>query len=169
MPLVVDAVWALWSIGAGVYDYFHTSAMEERIDTLENALTIHQFVITGLSAGLILLLMCSVVFCSSQPGSSLHETVAQVCAVVLSLCAQSVGTRAGARERGTPPRTLSSEPHEVTGVGGIRCRTACECGPTRDIDKVMAIIIATTVIFIGAQGPEAPGARSFGSAPLWMN
>ncbi|AWP19397.1 Hypothetical protein SMAX5B_016074 [Scophthalmus maximus] len=57
MPLVVDAVWALWSIGAGVYDYFHTSAMEERIDTLENALTIHQFVITGLSAGLILLLM----------------------------------------------------------------------------------------------------------------
>lgn len=56
MPLVVDAVWALWSIGAGVYDYFHTSAMEERIHTLENVLSIHQFVIAGLSAGLILLM-----------------------------------------------------------------------------------------------------------------
>lgn len=55
MPLVVDAVWALWSIGAGIYDYFHTSAMEERIHTLENVLSIHQFVIAGLSAGLILL------------------------------------------------------------------------------------------------------------------
>ncbi|AWP19396.1 Hypothetical protein SMAX5B_016021 [Scophthalmus maximus] len=41
----------------------------------------------------------------------------------------SVGTGAGARERGTPPRTLSSEPHEVTGVGGIRCRTAWSRGP----------------------------------------
>ncbi|KAG7504121.1 pentraxin fusion protein-like [Solea senegalensis] len=57
MPLVVDAMWALWSIGAGIYDYFHTSAMEERIHTLENALTIHQFVITALSAGFILLMM----------------------------------------------------------------------------------------------------------------
>ncbi|TMS15405.1 Polycomb protein SUZ12 [Larimichthys crocea] len=38
MPLVLDAVWALWSIGAGIYDYFHTSAMEERIHTLENRL-----------------------------------------------------------------------------------------------------------------------------------
>jgi len=56
MPLVVDAVWALWSIGAGIYDYFHTSAMEERIHTLENVLSIHQFVIAGLSAGLILLM-----------------------------------------------------------------------------------------------------------------
>lgn len=56
MPLVVDAVWALWSITAGVYDYFHTSAMEERIHTLENVLSIHQFVIAGLSAGLILLM-----------------------------------------------------------------------------------------------------------------
>lgn len=56
MPLVVDAVWAVWSIAAGVYDYFHTSAMEERIHTLENVLSIHQFVIAGLSAGLILLM-----------------------------------------------------------------------------------------------------------------
>ncbi|KAI3360185.1 hypothetical protein L3Q82_013869, partial [Scortum barcoo] len=57
MPLVVDAVWALWSIGAGIiYDYFHTSAMEERIHTLENVLSIHQFVIAALSAGLILLM-----------------------------------------------------------------------------------------------------------------
>ncbi|KAA8585542.1 hypothetical protein FQN60_004236 [Etheostoma spectabile] len=56
MPLVLDAVWAVWSIGAGVYDYFHTSAMEERIHTLENVLSIHQFVIAGLSAGLILLI-----------------------------------------------------------------------------------------------------------------
>lgn len=56
MPLVVDAVWALWSITAGVYDYFHTSAMEERIHTLEHVLSIHQFVIAGLSAGLILLM-----------------------------------------------------------------------------------------------------------------
>ncbi|KAM7387499.1 hypothetical protein PAMA_009898 [Pampus argenteus] len=56
MPLVVDAMWALWSITAGIYDYFHTSAMEERIHTLENVLSIHQFVIAALSAGLILLM-----------------------------------------------------------------------------------------------------------------
>lgn len=56
MPLVVDALWALWSIGAGIYDYFQTSAMEERIHTLENVLSIHQFVIAALSAGLILLM-----------------------------------------------------------------------------------------------------------------
>lgn len=56
MPLVVDAVWAVWSITAGVYDYFHTSAMEERIHTLENVLSIHQFVIAGLSVGLIVLM-----------------------------------------------------------------------------------------------------------------
>lgn len=56
MPLVVDAVWAVWSIAAGVYDYFHTSAMEERIHTLEHVLSIHQFVIAGLSAGLVLLM-----------------------------------------------------------------------------------------------------------------
>lgn len=56
MPLVVDAVWALWSITAGIYDYFHTSAMEERIHTLEHVLSIHQFVIAGLSAGLVLLM-----------------------------------------------------------------------------------------------------------------
>lgn len=56
MPMVVDAVWALWSIGAGIYDYFHTSAIEDRIHTLENVLSIHQFVIACLSAGLILLM-----------------------------------------------------------------------------------------------------------------
>lgn len=55
MPLVLDAVWALWSIGAGIYDYFHTSAMEERIHELENVLSIHQFVMAGLAAGLLLL------------------------------------------------------------------------------------------------------------------
>ncbi|CAM9343895.1 unnamed protein product [Lampetra planeri] len=59
MPLLVDAVWALWSITAGIYDYFHTSAIEERIHTLENVLSIHQFVIAGLSAGLILLMTSS--------------------------------------------------------------------------------------------------------------
>ncbi|TWW70404.1 hypothetical protein D4764_18G0012100 [Takifugu flavidus] len=48
MPMVVDAVWALWSIGAGIYDYFHTSAMEDRIHTLEKVLSIHQFVIACL-------------------------------------------------------------------------------------------------------------------------
>ncbi|CAL9692751.1 unnamed protein product [Knipowitschia caucasica] len=47
MHIVVDAVWAVWSIAAGVYDYFHTSAMEERIHTLENVLSIHQFVIAA--------------------------------------------------------------------------------------------------------------------------
>ncbi|KAI9515269.1 hypothetical protein NQZ68_027011 [Dissostichus eleginoides] len=52
MPLVLDAVWALWSIGAGIYDYFHTSAMEERIHTLENVLSIHQFLIAGLISGI---------------------------------------------------------------------------------------------------------------------
>lgn len=56
MPLIVDAVWAVWSIGAGVYDYFHTSAMEERIGNLESVLTIHQCVIAALSAGLVLLM-----------------------------------------------------------------------------------------------------------------
>lgn len=56
MTLLVDAVWAVWSIGAGVYDYFHTSAMEERIHALENVLSIHQCVIAGLSAGLVLLI-----------------------------------------------------------------------------------------------------------------
>lgn len=56
MGLVLDAVWVLWGVGASVYDYFHTSAMEKRIHTLENVLSVHQFVIAGLSAGLILLL-----------------------------------------------------------------------------------------------------------------
>lgn len=56
MPLIVDAIWAVWSIGAAVYDYFLTSAIEERILALESVLTIHQFVIGVLSAGLIILI-----------------------------------------------------------------------------------------------------------------
>ncbi|CAL8289182.1 unnamed protein product [Boreogadus saida] len=56
MPLVVDAVWAVWSITAGVYDYFKTSAMEERIHALEELLSLHQLLIAGLSTGLGLLL-----------------------------------------------------------------------------------------------------------------
>ncbi|KAG7238956.1 hypothetical protein INR49_030506 [Caranx melampygus] len=68
MPLVVDAVWALWSIGAGIYDYFHTSAMEERIHTLENVLSIHQFVIAALSAGLILLITTANPTCQQSRG-----------------------------------------------------------------------------------------------------
>lgn len=56
MKLIVDVVWMIWGIGASVYDYFHTSAMEERIHTLENVLTIHQFLIVFLSASLVLLI-----------------------------------------------------------------------------------------------------------------
>ncbi|KAL6476398.1 hypothetical protein MHYP_G00148970 [Metynnis hypsauchen] len=51
-----DLVWMVWGIGAYVYDYFHTSAMEERIHTLESVLTVHQFVIMFLSASLIVLI-----------------------------------------------------------------------------------------------------------------
>ncbi|KAL4647995.1 hypothetical protein GN956_G8276 [Arapaima gigas] len=56
MKAVVDAVWAVWSIGASIYDYLHTSAMEERIHALENVITIHQCVIGVLSAGLVVLI-----------------------------------------------------------------------------------------------------------------
>lgn len=56
MKLIVDVVWMVWGIGASVYDYFHTSAMEERIHSLENALTIHQFFIVFLTASLVLLI-----------------------------------------------------------------------------------------------------------------
>ncbi|KAL7850026.1 hypothetical protein SRHO_G00193750 [Serrasalmus rhombeus] len=49
-------LWMVWGIGAYVYDYFHTSAMEERIHTLESVLTVHQFVIMFLSASLIVLI-----------------------------------------------------------------------------------------------------------------
>lgn len=52
---LVDAVWAVWSIGASVYDYIHTSAMEERIHTLETVITIHQCVIAALTAGVVVL------------------------------------------------------------------------------------------------------------------
>ncbi|RXM99943.1 Rab11 family-interacting protein 4A [Acipenser ruthenus] len=55
MKPVVDAVWAVWSIGASIYDYIHTTAMEERIHQLETVITVHQFVIVALTAGLILL------------------------------------------------------------------------------------------------------------------
>ncbi|MFT7804113.1 hypothetical protein Z043-110814 [Arapaima gigas] len=43
-------------IGASIYDYLHTSAMEERIHALENVITIHQCVIGVLSAGLVVLI-----------------------------------------------------------------------------------------------------------------
>ncbi|KAG8014880.1 hypothetical protein GBF38_003568 [Nibea albiflora] len=56
MKALVDAVWAVWSIGASIYDYIHTSAMEERIHTLEDVVTIHQCVIGLLSAGVVVLL-----------------------------------------------------------------------------------------------------------------
>ena len=50
---LLDAVQAVWSI----YDYFHTSAKDERIYTLENSLSIHQCVIVTLVAGLVLLIL----------------------------------------------------------------------------------------------------------------
>ena len=49
---LLDAVQVVWSI----FDYFHTSAMEKRIYTLENALFIHQCVIAALVASLVLLI-----------------------------------------------------------------------------------------------------------------
>ncbi|KAG7491646.1 hypothetical protein MATL_G00005910 [Megalops atlanticus] len=55
MKAVVDAIWAVWSISASIYDYLNTSAMEERIHALENVITIHQCVIGVLSAGLVML------------------------------------------------------------------------------------------------------------------
>ena len=55
MKAVVDAVWAVWSIGASIYDYIHTSAMEERIHALENVITVHQCVIGLLSATLVVM------------------------------------------------------------------------------------------------------------------
>ncbi|KAF1395089.1 hypothetical protein PFLUV_G00007930 [Perca fluviatilis] len=55
MKALVDAVWAVWSIGASIYDYIHTNAMEERIHALEDVITIHQCVIGLLSAGVLVL------------------------------------------------------------------------------------------------------------------
>ncbi|KAG7327050.1 hypothetical protein KOW79_010451 [Hemibagrus wyckioides] len=52
---LVDAVWVVWSIGASIYDYIHTSAMEERIHTLESAVTLHESVIGLLTAALVAL------------------------------------------------------------------------------------------------------------------
>ncbi|KAG5832900.1 hypothetical protein ANANG_G00296110 [Anguilla anguilla] len=55
MKAVVDAVWVVWGIGASVYDYLTTSAMEERIHALESAITLHQVIIGLLTASLVLL------------------------------------------------------------------------------------------------------------------
>ncbi|KAJ8251643.1 hypothetical protein GJAV_G00223580 [Gymnothorax javanicus] len=55
MRALVDVVWVVWSIGASVYDYFHTSAMEERIHSLESTITCHQCIIGLLTAGMALL------------------------------------------------------------------------------------------------------------------
>ncbi|GAA6075082.1 uncharacterized, partial [Tachysurus ichikawai] len=55
MKDLVDAVWAVWSIGASIYDYINTSAMEERIHTLESAVTVHERVIGLLTAALVAL------------------------------------------------------------------------------------------------------------------
>lgn len=55
MKAAVDAVWAVWSIVASIYDYIHTKAMEERIHALEHVITIHQCVIGLLSAGILVL------------------------------------------------------------------------------------------------------------------
>ena len=38
MKALVDVVWAVWSIGASIYDYMNTSAMEERIHSLEDVI-----------------------------------------------------------------------------------------------------------------------------------
>ncbi|KAE8300015.1 hypothetical protein D5F01_LYC00146 [Larimichthys crocea] len=65
MKALVDAVWAVWSIGASIYDYIHTNAMEERIHALEDVITIHQCVIGLLSAG-VLVLLTYIVFRSSE-------------------------------------------------------------------------------------------------------
>ncbi|KAF3852256.1 hypothetical protein F7725_005611 [Dissostichus mawsoni] len=55
MKALVDAVWGIWSIGASIYDYIHTNAMEERIHALEDIITIHQCVIGLLSTGVLVL------------------------------------------------------------------------------------------------------------------
>lgn len=55
MKALVDAVWVVWSIGASIYDYIHTSAMEERIHTLESAVTVHERVIGLLTVVLVAL------------------------------------------------------------------------------------------------------------------
>ena len=52
---LVDVVWAVWSIGASIYDYMNTSAMEERIHSLEDVISLHQCVIGALSAGVVML------------------------------------------------------------------------------------------------------------------
>ncbi|CAL8289454.1 unnamed protein product [Arctogadus glacialis] len=55
MKALVDVVWAVWSIGASIYDYMNTSAMEERIHSLEDVISLHQCVIGALSAGVVML------------------------------------------------------------------------------------------------------------------
>lgn len=55
MKALVDAAWVVWSVGASIYDYIHTNAMEQRIHALEKVITIHQCVIGLLSAGVLVL------------------------------------------------------------------------------------------------------------------
>ena len=50
---LLDAVQVVWSI----FDYFHTSAMDESIYALENSLSIHLCVIVSLVSGLVLLIL----------------------------------------------------------------------------------------------------------------
>ena len=42
-------------MGASIYDYIHTNAMEQRIHTLENIIVFHQCAIGLLSAGVVVL------------------------------------------------------------------------------------------------------------------
>ena len=56
LQALMDAVWVVWSIGASIYDYIHANAMEQRIRTLENVITVHQCAIGLLSAGIFVLL-----------------------------------------------------------------------------------------------------------------
>ncbi|KAI5613767.1 hypothetical protein C0J50_4171 [Silurus asotus] len=55
LKALVDTVWAVWSIGASIYDYINTSAMEERIHSLESAITLHERVIGLLTVALVAL------------------------------------------------------------------------------------------------------------------
>uniref|UniRef100_A0AAV2LM54 Uncharacterized protein n=1 Tax=Knipowitschia caucasica TaxID=637954 RepID=A0AAV2LM54_KNICA len=52
---VVDALWAVWSIGASIYDYINTGDMEERVHALERLIVLHECAIGLLSAGVCVL------------------------------------------------------------------------------------------------------------------
>ena len=52
---LLDAFWTVSSMGASIYDYIHTNAMEQRIHTLENIIVFHQCAIGLLSAGVVVL------------------------------------------------------------------------------------------------------------------